>query len=321
MSFAFKAKTRALVIALSFVLALSLVVFAEGAAKVDRYDQIFDASQDPGRLTARFMKLTTRSDDKSGDSTILTSPDGKVMVIDAGNPTCFIDVDNALKALNITRIDYLVASHPHVDHIGSFAQLIRLYDVGAVYTSEVVYPTSHYKNYMTAIEETNTPHIIVSDGDSFMFGDSVLVEILHPTAGIEYYDGYPSGSTQFVNNLSVVMKLTYNQSTYLFGGDLYTDGERAVVERYGDGLQADVFKIGHHGDSTSSSRRYRQAIQAKYGVMMHDAIADLGVYRKFRREDTEVYISSIDGSVLISTLGDGEYTVITQHDRLNDFLD
>lgn len=318
----FTQRTRTgLVLALSLVLVLSFAVLAEEQVVEDRYDQIFDASQDPGRLTARFLKLTTRSDEKSGDSTILTSPDGKVMIIDAGNPSTYVDVDRALKALGITRIDYLVASHPHVDHIGSFAQLIRNYEVGAVYTSEVVYPTSHYKNYMAAIEETNTPHIILKDGDSFMFGEHVSVEVLHPLPGVEYYDGYPNSSTQFINNLSVVMKLTFNESTFLFAGDLYTDGERNVVERHGERLRADILKVPHHGDSTSSSKRFREAVQAKVGVMMHDAIADLNVYKKYRREETMVYISSIDGSVLVSTAGDGEYTVMTQYDRTTTFLD
>lgn len=321
MGFALKTKLRFVSVALVLILALAFVVNAEEAASVDRYDQVFDVAQDSGHLTARFLKLITRSDDKSGDSTILTSPDGKVMVIDAGNPSCFIDVDNALKAMGITRIDFLVASHPHVDHVGSFAQLIRSYEIGAVYTSEVVYPTSHYQNYMEAMEETNTPHVIVFDGDSFMFGDSVFVEVLHPSLGVEYYDGYPTGSTQFINNLSLVLKLTYGESTYLFGGDLYTDGERNVLERHGDKLQADVFKVGHHGADTSSSKNFRQTINAKIGVMMHDAIADLNIYKKYRREDTAVYISSIDGSVLVSTAGDGEYSVLTQYDRQTSFLD
>src|SRR5690554_6933010 len=105
-------RRRLTFLALALVLVLSIGVVAE--ERVDRYDQIFDATQDTGRLTARFLKLTTRSDDKSGDSTIVTSPDGKVMLVDAGNPSTFIDIDGALQALGVTTIDYLVASHPHV---------------------------------------------------------------------------------------------------------------------------------------------------------------------------------------------------------------
>lgn len=312
-------RKRVSVLVLALMLILTVTALAE--ERVDRYDQVFDATQDAGRLTARFLKLTTRSDDKSGDSTILTSPDGKVMLVDAGNPSTFIDIDNALKALGISRIDFLVASHPHVDHVGSFAQLIYAYEIGAVYTTELEYPSSHYRNYMEALEKTGTPHIILAEGDTLMFGDEVLVEVFHPAAGIEYYEGYPEGSTQFVNNHSLLIKLTYGDSSFLFAGDLYSAAEREIAARYGDRLSAGVYKVAHHGDATSSSRPFRDAIGAEVAVMMHDAIADLRIYRNYAKAGTDTYITSIDGSVLVSTSGDGQYKVISQFDRLNDFLD
>ena len=83
-----------------------------------------------------------------------------------------------------------------------------------VYTSELEYPTSHYRNYMEVLERTNTPQIILAEGDSFQFGEHVLVEVLHPPKDIEYYQGYPEGSTQFINNRSLVLKLTYQDSTF-----------------------------------------------------------------------------------------------------------
>ncbi|NMB20771.1 MAG: MBL fold metallo-hydrolase [Firmicutes bacterium] len=310
---------RRLALVLSVILILSITVFAEQPA--DRYDQIFDATQDGGKLTARFLKLTTRSDDKSGDSTILTSPDGKVMVIDTGNPSTFLDIDNALKALGITRIDYLVASHPHVDHIGSMAQLIRAYEVGAVYTSEVEYPTSHYRNYMDALAEKGTPHITLAEGDTFMFGDDVLVEVLHPASGIEYYEGYPDGSTQFINNLSLLIKLTYKDSSFLFAGDLYTNAEREIAAKYGERLRSGVLKVPHHGAGTSSSKPFREAVGAEVAVMMSDAIEELRIYRNYSKAGSRTLITSIDGAVLVATTGDGEYTVLSQFDRVSDFLD
>ncbi|HKM43241.1 MAG TPA: MBL fold metallo-hydrolase [Limnochordia bacterium] len=310
---------KRLALVLSVILILSITVFAE--VGVDRYDQIFDATQDAGKLTARFLKLTTRSDDKSGDSTILTSPDGKVMIVDTGNPSTFLDIDNALKALGITRIDYLVASHPHVDHVGSMAQLIRAYEIGTVYTTEVEYPTSHYRNYMEALAETGTPHIILVEGDTLMFGDHVLVEVFHPAPGIEYYDGYPEGSTQFINNLSLLMKLTYGDSSFLFTGDLYTAAEREIAAKYGERLRSDVLKVPHHGAGTSSSRPFRDAISPQISVMMHDSIDELRIIRNYVKGGAANYITSVDGSVMVSTTGDGEYTVISQFDRVSDFLD
>ncbi len=309
---------RISILVLTLVLVLAVTVFAE--QPIDRYNQIFDATQDTGRLTARFLKLTSRSDDKSGDSTIMTSPDGKVMIVDAGNPSTFIDIKNALDALDISKIDYLVSSHPHVDHIGSFAQLIYAYEIGAVYATEVEYPTSHYRNYIEAIEKTKTPYIILAEGDTFMFGEHVLVEVFHPAPGIEYYEGYPDGSTQFINNLSLLMKLTYGESSFLFTGDLYTGAEREIAARYGDKLKSGVLKVPHHGAGTSSSRPFRDAISPEVAVMMHDAIDELRIIRNYVNGGAATYITSVDGTVLVSTAGDGEYTVITQRDRTNDLL-
>jgi competence protein ComEC len=311
-------KRRLFAIILCLVLVLSANVAAEQT--VDRYNQIFDASKDAGRLTARFIKLTTHIDEKSGDCTILKSPDGKVMVLDAGNPSTFSDVDTALKTLGIKRIDYLVASHPHIDHVGNFAQLINTYNIGGVYTSELVYPGKDYNNYMAAIEQTKTPHIILAEGDTFKFGDSVQVEVFNPAPNIKYYDGYPKQSTQFVNDHSLVLKFTYAKSSFLFGGDLYAITEQEVVTRHGSQLHADVFKVGHHGAATSSSKAYRDAISPKIAVMMHDAIADLNIYQKYSRGGADTFVTSIDGCVSVSTIGDGQYTVITQYDRKNNFL-
>lgn len=309
---------RIAVLVLCLAFALAAVALAD--EQIDRYAEVFDPSQDAGRLTARFLQLTTRSDDKSGDATILISPDGFVMMIDAGNPSTYPDIDRALKSLGITRIDYLVASHPHVDHIGGFAQLIYNYDIGAVYTSEVEYPTSHYNNYMRAIEETQVPHIILAEGDSFMFGGHVLVEVFHPAPGIEYYQGYPENSTQFVNNLSLAMKLTYGESSFLFCGDLYTAAERDLVARHGERLKSGVVKVNHHGANTSSTKRFRDAVDPQVAVMMHDAIADLMTYRSWQRMGAQTFVTSIDGAVLVSTAGDGEYFILTQFDRNSGLL-
>jgi hypothetical protein len=93
---------RIAVLVLCLAFALAAVALAD--EQIDRYAEVFDPSQDAGRLTARFLQLTTRSDDKSGDATILISPDGFVMMIDAGNPSTYPDIDRALKSLGITRL-------------------------------------------------------------------------------------------------------------------------------------------------------------------------------------------------------------------------
>ena len=301
---------------LFIVVILCLVLVAVPVVEAEDHGQFFDSSHDVGKLTARFLKLARHNNEKGGDSTILISPEGKVMLIDSGNSGAFTHIDHVLTVLGISKIDYLVASHSHTDHIGSFTQLIDAYEIGQVYTSELEYPESYSNSYtraMDAVKAKQIPHIVLVDGDSFTFGEEVLVEVLHPTAGIEYYEEYPLHSTAFINNLSLVLKITFGESSFLFGGDLYRGAEVELVERHGDKLDVDVLKVNHHGEDTSSYSDFRQAVSARIAVIMHDAIPDQSVYQKFIREGTDTYVTSIDGNVLVSTAGDGEYTVVLQH--------
>lgn len=104
---------------------LLLLLCAAALGETTRYGEVFDAQGDAGRLTVRFLWLGPQvAEDKPGDAMILTSPDGKVMVLDAGHPQAAEYVTTALDALGVTRIDYLVASHPHIDHIGGFPTLL-----------------------------------------------------------------------------------------------------------------------------------------------------------------------------------------------------
>ncbi len=301
--------------------ACMLLLMAAQVLAETRYDEVFDVSQDRGRFTARFLSLLSPDGLKSGDATILTSPDGKVMLLDAGEPECVDQVEAALRTLHVTRIDYLVASHPHVDHIGGFAKILQTFPVGAVYTSSVMYPTSHVMAYMEEIQKQNIPHIFLSEGDTFDFGDFITVEVFHPAAEIVYYEGYPENSTQFVNDLSLLLRFSYKESSMLFGGDLYTTQERMIAKKYGGRLKSDVFKVGHHGAATSSSKPYREAISPKIAVMVSHTLSDLGIYQKYRKMGADTYITYFDGSVYLSTEGDGTYDVITEKDRATDFLD
>lgn len=282
------------------------------AAAQGSYAEVFFTGDDAGKLTARFINMNTDTGDKSGDAAVLTSPDGKVMLIDAGDPAAAGQVVAALKKMGIAHIDYLVASHPHVDHIGGFPAVMQAFSIGQVMTSVLVYPTAYYDAYMAEIEAQSLEHIYLSEGDRFPFGDEVTVEVFWPGDEIEYYDGYPQSSTQFVNNLSLVLKFTYGASTMLFAGDLYSAAERELAAKYGQALNSDVLKANHHGDRTSSSKPFREAVSPQITVMISDILSDLNTYRKFIKDGSAVYITHYNGNVRVSTAGDGSYQVLTE---------
>lgn len=288
-----------------------------------RYQQVFDPAEDAGALTVRYVWLGPQvAKDKPGDCMILTSPDGKIMVLDAGHPLATDYVIAALDAMGITRIDYLVASHPHIDHIGGFPALIDRYEIGAVYTSPLTYETSsYYQAYLKALQARGIEHIVLAEGDTLAFGDQIHIDVMNPPAVIAYPEDYPEGGTQFINNHSLVLKFTYGTSTLMFAGDLYTGGEREVVSRWGDALDCDVLKANHHGASTSSSAGWRKAVSPQITVITSDTMEDLNIARKYTRNGQQMYHILLDGCIRLRTTGQGDYTILTEKNRTTELFD
>lgn len=305
-----------------FSLLLVLLMAVSACAEVVGYDALFAPVSADGRLSVRFLWLGEQiAEDKPGDCMILTSPDGKVMVLDAGHPLAVSYVTQALDQMQITRIDYLVASHPHIDHIGGMAALMDRYEVGAVYSSELWYDTSTYNDYMAAIARNQVEHIILHEGDSFMFGEQVEVKVFNPPKNVEYFDGYPESSTRFVNNHSLALKFCFGSSSILLAGDLYSDGERNLIDHCGEALDADVTKANHHGCPTSSSVKWRKAVSPMITVITNDLLEDIDIAKKFNKGEAEMYHTFLDGSVMVTTPGDGTYEVKTENARTTNFFD
>ena len=131
----------------------------EEVPEVDRYKEMINPSAEEGKLTFYCwdIRVGEDADDKAGDSTLFISPDGKTMLLDAGHPDCADQVIGYLKDLGITKLDYFVASHPHIDHIGSFPEIARNFEIGTAYRSHVEYTTNTYQNYVDAMEEHEIP--------------------------------------------------------------------------------------------------------------------------------------------------------------------
>jgi len=254
-----------------------------------------------GKLCIYFLDLDVDefATDKSGDSTILIAPEGEVMLIDCGHPQCGDQVIAALKRLGVYQIDYFVASHPHIDHIGAFPQIAEAFPIAKVYRSSLEYDSSQYKNFVRTIAEKGLDVEILSEGDSFSFGKDIEVKIYNPSESITYPENFPANSTQFVNNQSLAMRLSYGQSTAWFAGDLYMVQERSLTTEYGEELQSDVAKANHHGGDTSNSLRWIKTIQPKVVVAMNDKLDSMTVYNNYKKYGSEYHLTQMDGTVRV----------------------
>ena len=287
---------------------------AEG--KTDRYAELVTAPS-KGVLTLFFpdLDVSPLAQDKSGDAAILFLPDGKVAMVDSGHPESVAETLALLSDLGIVRIDYFFISHPHIDHIGGFPAIAGKYDIGEVFRTELEYRDSEtYRLYITAVEKAGIPVRYLKRGDAFQLGDGLVVRVFNPPENFTYPANYPANSTQFINDNSLVMKLSWGQSSVLFGGDIYLTRERELIDLYGEELRALVTKANHHGSETSNSAGWIRTVQPRAVIAMDDQITSMTVYNNFRRNGTAYYHPFLDGLVRVSLDREGNFTVVTRYD-------
>ena len=255
----------------------------------------------PGELAIYFLDLevSETAEDKSGDATILISPEGQVMLLDCGHPESAPQVQGALNALGVEEIDIFVASHPHIDHIGAFPAIAASFPIHQMYRSALEYPTNTNQAALMAAEANQIPTTILAEGDSFSFGESVKVAVFNPPREILYPKNYPDNSTQFVNNHSLALQFQYGSSTAWFSGDLYMIQERKLTQKYGDAIQSDVAKANHHGGDTSNSLRWIRTLDADIVVAMHDQLDSMTVYNNYKKYGAEYHLTLNDGLVKV----------------------
>ena len=209
------------------------------------------------------------------DSAIIICDD-KVLMIDGGNAADSQFIYSMLRnTLDIQTIDYMIASHPHEDHVGGLAAALNACFVGA--------------------EAQGTPVVIPMPGDTFEAG-SAKVDILGPM--------WFSNNT---NNMSLIVRITYGNVTFLFTGDAEREEEQDLVEADVP-LQADVLKVSHHGSNSSSGDVFLGAVKPRYAVVSVGADNQYGhpaeeVLGRLIDAGAEIYRTDLQGTIICKTNG------------------
>ena len=188
---------------------------------------------------------------------ILLKTNDHAMLIDAGNTGQDKLVLGYLNEYKVTKLDYLVATHPHADHIGSMTAVVKAMDsIGTVIMPNRPHTTKTYENLLKAIEEKDISIAMPEPGDVFTLGDA-NIEVLAPA---------DAGKQKDLNECSIVLRVEFGDIVFLFTGDAGTESETEQLA-HGFSLKADVLKVGHHGSRTSSSQKYLNAVAPSYVVI------------------------------------------------------
>lgn len=254
------------------------------------------AQQAAAPLQAEGETLVYYLDVGQGDSELIQLSNGKNILIDAGTRSTAEELVSYLENLGVQKIDYLIATHPHEDHIGGMTDVVQNFEIGSIYMPKIadsqIPTTKVYENLLMAIDEKGLS-ITAAQAGSVIFEEAgARMEILAPNSQ-EYSD---------LNSYSIVTKLTVGEKAFLFTGDAEADSEEEMLD-LGYSVDADVLKLGHHGSSTSNSMAFLEAVSPQTAIVSCGAGNDYGhphqeVMDRLAQLNVTVYRTDTQGSIL-----------------------
>lgn len=196
-----------------------------------------------------------------GDSIFLRSPNGKTALVDAGTGESFGAIDEFLKSQGVTKLDIVVATHPHSDHIGSMRKVIQNYEIGKFYMPDAVNNTYGFEKMLDELEKYSVKTVTLYGGSdkTLDWDEDAEVRVLSPLKNVDYGND--------LNEMSIVLRVRYQGTSLLLTGDAGKEAEEAMLNDGGFPLRSNIIKVGHHGSSSSSTKDFIAAVAPDIAVI------------------------------------------------------
>lgn len=227
---------------------------------------------------------------------ILIEQDGKFMLIDAGNNDDGKTVVEFLKSKGVSKLDYVIGTHVHEDHIGGMDDVISSFDEDKILFPKTTSTTRTFEDFVKVVKDKNKKLYAPKSGEEFNFASSNF-KVLAPNN--EEYDE--------ANNYSIAIKLTYKNKSFLFMGDAETLSENEILSK-GYDVKSDFLKVGHHGSSTSTSDKFLKAVNPSYAVISVGKnntynLPKKSVMNRLEKYNISVYRTDEQGNIALTSDG------------------
>ncbi len=220
--------------------------------------------------------------------------DGKSMLIDAGNTGDSSRMYTYLKKHSISYLDYVIGTHAHEDHIGGMAGALSYAKPGTVYCPVTSYDSDAFRSFVKYTELGGSSISIPTVGEAFSLGSAEVIIV-------------GCNSNDDTNNSSIVLKITYGETSFLFTGDAEWEAEQAVLDSNAD-ISSTVLKVGHHGSNTSTGYRFLREVMPEYAVISVGKGNEYGhphdePLSRLRDADVTVYRTDLLGDIICKSDG------------------
>ena len=251
------------------------------------------AGKSPDTLTLHMLDVG------QGDSFLIVTPTGYTMLVDAGDPTQGGRVASYLKRQGVNRINHLVATHPHADHIGGMEVILDRFNVVELLIPSVIHTSQVFERLLLKASETKTALKSVTKSAVLHAEDDLTIQVL--TTGYDYGD--------HLNDWSLIIHVSHGAHSILMTGDAESLAEAHMLEVFHPQiLNSTVLKVGHHGSSTSTTQPFLNAVSPEIALISSGRDNRYGhpheeVLNRLEALNSWIYRTDLQGTVVIFSDG------------------